>query len=238
MKKVILGIVGILIIVGAVAGNGDKESSERKISKSSVSTSVTTTVVNTTEETKKDDNNETEYTYGDPELKITYSRPSGSPPIRLGNSGDEVGWVQEALNKAMNAGISVNCSFEQGTESKVISFQSRCGLEADGIVGPLTIATLVDIISGNRTMPPEVVQVATDSPVRSYNNDQIQQSVDAQTPVQSYECEYIVNTNTGKFHYPTCSQIHKINEENKWYYYGNKEDLINQGYTSCGKCNP
>lgn len=49
---------------------------------------------------------------------------------------------------------------------------------------------------------------------------------------------YIVNTRTGKFHYPNCPSVDLMSEENKLYYSGNKEDLLEYGYSSCGRCNP
>jgi len=50
--------------------------------------------------------------------------------------------------------------------------------------------------------------------------------------------DYIVNTNTGKFHYPDCPSVDQMIELNKLYYSGNKEELLEYGYTSCGRCKP
>lgn len=47
---------------------------------------------------------------------------------------------------------------------------------------------------------------------------------------------YIININTGKFHYPDCRSVKQMNESNKMEYTGNREDLISQGYESCGNC--
>ena len=49
---------------------------------------------------------------------------------------------------------------------------------------------------------------------------------------------YILNTGTKKFHYPHCSSVDQMNEENKAEYTGNREDIIAQGYSPCGRCNP
>lgn len=49
---------------------------------------------------------------------------------------------------------------------------------------------------------------------------------------------YILNTNTHKFHYPTCSSVGQMNESNKQEYTGVRDDLIAQGYSPCGRCNP
>lgn len=49
---------------------------------------------------------------------------------------------------------------------------------------------------------------------------------------------YILNTNTKKFHYPSCSSVDQMSEKNKQEYTGSRDDLISQGYSPCGRCNP
>lgn len=51
-------------------------------------------------------------------------------------------------------------------------------------------------------------------------------------------CNYIINTNTGKFHYPSCSSVKQMNESNKWYYTGTRDDVIDMGYVPCKRCYP
>lgn len=50
--------------------------------------------------------------------------------------------------------------------------------------------------------------------------------------------EYILNTNTKKFHYPSCSSVKQMKVSNKKEYTGSRDDLIAQGYDPCKKCNP
>ncbi len=52
------------------------------------------------------------------------------------------------------------------------------------------------------------------------------------------EMDYVINTNTNKFHYPWCSGVSQMNEENKEFYTGSRDDLVAQGYSPCGRCNP
>lgn len=49
---------------------------------------------------------------------------------------------------------------------------------------------------------------------------------------------YVLNTNTKKFHYSDCASVNRMSEKNKAIYEGNREDVINQGYDPCKKCNP
>lgn len=54
----------------------------------------------------------------------------------------------------------------------------------------------------------------------------------------STEQHYILNTNSKKFHYSDCSSVDDMSAKNKQDYNGTREDLINQGYDPCGRCNP
>ncbi len=55
---------------------------------------------------------------------------------------------------------------------------------------------------------------------------------------QPQTSSYVVNTSTDKFHKPSCRDVSKIAPENYWAYDGTRDDLINQGYSPCGHCNP
>ena len=50
--------------------------------------------------------------------------------------------------------------------------------------------------------------------------------------------EYVVNTNTGKFHYPSCSDVRRMKESNKWQVTTTHDELVGMGYSPCGRCNP
>ena len=240
MKKIFSNGLLLLIIWGIMLLPSclDVETSE-SVSSQTSETKQSSSI----QSTENDKENNKEIEYGDSELKIIYPRPTGNPLIKLGSSGDDVGWVQTALNKAMNANITVDCSFGNETESKVVSFQSRCGLQADGVVGAMTISKLVNIVSGKETMPKEVIIPVTTSPPTQNNNNSNDNNntSDSRSIVdepQVHESQYVINTNTRKFHVPSCSSVRKINAENRLDYYGTKEDLLNQGYEPCQKCYP
>ena len=50
--------------------------------------------------------------------------------------------------------------------------------------------------------------------------------------------EYVLNTNTHKFHYPYCSSVGQMSDKNKGYYTGTRDEVIALGYSPCGRCNP
>lgn len=64
------------------------------------------------------------------------------------------------------------------------------------------------------------------------------ESVKETSALVSTGTEYILNTNTKKFHYPSCSSVKQMKASNKKEYTGSRDDLIAQGYDPCKKCNP
>lgn len=50
--------------------------------------------------------------------------------------------------------------------------------------------------------------------------------------------DYILNTNSRKFHLPDCSGAAKIGIRNRAEYTGARESLLAEGYVPCGICNP
>lgn len=55
---------------------------------------------------------------------------------------------------------------------------------------------------------------------------------------QEKQEKYILNQNTGKFHYPDCSSVSDIKPQNRAEFEGTREELIEQGYDPCGRCRP
>lgn len=49
---------------------------------------------------------------------------------------------------------------------------------------------------------------------------------------------YILNTNTKKFHKPSCSSVNDMKDSNKAEFVGNRSDVIERGYDPCGRCKP
>ena len=50
--------------------------------------------------------------------------------------------------------------------------------------------------------------------------------------------KYILNTSTKKFHKEDCRYATSMKEENREEYEGDKQSLIDDGYTACGTCKP
>ena len=49
---------------------------------------------------------------------------------------------------------------------------------------------------------------------------------------------YILNTNSHKFHYPSCPSVDRMAEHNKQEFTGSRDEVIAMGYEPCKNCNP
>lgn len=52
------------------------------------------------------------------------------------------------------------------------------------------------------------------------------------------EDTYIVNTNTGRFHKPSCTSVKQMKESNRLERTTTRDELISEGYEPCGNCKP
>ena len=57
-------------------------------------------------------------------------------------------------------------------------------------------------------------------------------------PGTSADATYILNTSSKKFHRPDCSGAASMSEANRQTYTGSRDELIAQGYSPCGQCDP
>lgn len=81
--------------------------------------------------------------------------------------------------------------------------------------------------------------VAEETPVpQPKTNTVVQITPESSAPQESQGITYMLNTNTKKFHYPTCSSVDDMKEKNKQIYTGSREEVINMGYVPCKRCNP
>ena len=55
---------------------------------------------------------------------------------------------------------------------------------------------------------------------------------------QSSSTEYVLNTNTMRFHKPDCHSVKEIYPENKEIVKSNRNAIISQGFKPCGNCHP
>ena len=82
---------------------------------------------------------------------------------------------------------------------------------------------------------PVIVETPTPQPQADVA---VQITPESSVPQETQGTTYVLNTNTMKFHYPSCSSVDQMKEKNKEIYTGSREDIINMGYVPCKRCNP
>lgn len=73
---------------------------------------------------------------------------------------------------------------------------------------------------------PEIVAITPTAPT------------EAPAVTRSTERSYVLNTNTMKFHLPSCSSVKDIKESNRQDVTMARDDIIAQGFSPCGRCHP
>lgn len=99
----------------------------------------------------------------------------------------------------------------------------------------------IDYATGDSALDGTVVseeESSQSSQNQSQEQAQTQETTPAVTEPVSSGTTYILNTNTKKFHYPSCSSVGQMKESNKKEYTGTRDEVIAMGYDPCGRCKP
>lgn len=59
-----------------------------------------------------------------------------------------------------------------------------------------------------------------------------------EAPADKGTAEYVLNTNSKKFHKPSCSSVDQMKDKNRQDVTDTRENIIAQGYDPCKRCNP
>lgn len=93
----------------------------------------------------------------------------------------------------------------------------------------------IDYATGDSSAKDTSTNSASDSSDEEPNAESI---VDSDNSQNNSGGTYILNTNTKKFHYPSCSSVSSMSEKNKQEFSGNRDEVISMGYAPCKRCNP
>ena len=115
----------------------------------------------------------------------------------------------------------------KGVSFNVFCFNVQPGIDIDYADGSNTIDegfVLEDTRAADATLTREAS--STENSITEEKSDTVTKS------------SYVANKNTKKFHYPSCGSVEDMKEKNKLYFDGSREELIEQGYVPCKRCNP
>lgn len=141
-------------------------------------------------------------------------------------TGNSYGHPTDAvLSRLRDADVKVYRTDLQGdvictSDGKTVSFSVARNADVDTLasVGPNSTQ------SGGNTGATQPEQTVTQNPEENTT-----------VPVGT---DYILNTNTHKFHYPGCSSVNQMAEKNKQSFTGTRDEVIAMGYDPCGRCHP
>ena len=129
----------------------------------------------------------------------------------------------------------------------VFAVTLMCFLRYQNLEEQLSGLTTETVLAGQQStqepieIPDKETEMTTESAIVTPTEGKeiiVPETTESATKETTQEREYVLNTSTRKFHYPNCSSVDTMKDENKATYWGQREDLIRQGYKPCRKCNP
>jgi len=145
--------------------------------------------------------------------------------------------TEETLSRLRDADVKVFRTDMQGdvictSDGKNVSFSVERNPDVDtlSVIDP-------NGIDSNSTLQGSTAFADTPDPELSVGSGQTSEpSVESEpSPAGT---DYILNTNTHKFHYPSCSSVKQMKDSNKSYFTGTRDEVIDMGYEPCKRCNP
>lgn len=167
------------------------------------------------------------------------------PQYAVISAGQDNGYghpTDAALSRLQDAEVTTFRTDLQGTilctsDGKTLSFTVARNPDADVFSSSHTspIATVPSATTPAATIPgknkPNETTPAVTLPAETFPEVTTGQALEMQR-------DYVVNTNTYKFHYPDCASADDISPQNRWDYFGTRQALIDSGYSPCGRCHP
>lgn len=126
----------------------------------------------------------------------------------------------------------------------VYVYNVQPGVSIDYATGDSTATEGVDSNPGNSSVGSSSAsnvaaqaQIAA-SQTQPQTEAPITESPETTVAAEPVSTTYILNTNTKKFHYPSCSAVKQMKDSNKEEFSGSRDEVIDRGYVPCKKCNP
>ena len=123
------------------------------------------------------------------------------------------------------------------TTTETAKVTTATGSTAGTTTATTEVSATTSLKSTERTTRETTTKKATTKATTAKPKTTAKATVKATTTKQQ-EKKYVLNTDTRKFHTPSCRHVKQIKEENKATYSGSRNDLISQGYAPCGTCHP
>ena len=137
-------------------------------------------------------------------------------------------YVKETKNHVMYRVTPVfeeNNLVAKGVQMEAFSVEDEGkGVSFNVFVNNVQPGIEIDYSNGNNKLSSDVTVESEKEEKKSYAKDG--------------DRDYIINTNTKKFHLPSCRSVKDIKDKNKESFNGSKNWLTDNGYSPCKSCNP
>ena len=112
-----------------------------------------------------------------------------------------------------------------GVQMEAESVEDRgAGVSFNVYVYNVQPGVIIDYETGDSEADPDYVVTENETPeIKTEHTD---------------EDTYIVNTNTGRFHKPSCTSVKQMKESNRLERTTTRDELISEGYEPCRNCKP
>ena len=127
----------------------------------------------------------------------------------------------------------LSCLRDAGSKVYRTDMQGDIICTSDGKTVSFAVSRNADIDTFGSIGPNSTQQTPAQNPKETAAGGELE----ASNPV-STGTDYILNTNTHKFHYSNCSSVNQMAERNKQAYTGTRDEVIAMGYSPCGRCHP
>lgn len=128
----------------------------------------------------------------------------------------------------------------EGVCFNVFVYNNQPGIEIDYATGESSLEGKTSDKSNSeesKSNAKQKMDSQTDSANQSGTKKAVkQQNNAAENNTSETSQEYILNTNTHKFHLPSCSSVGDMKTGNKETFVGTREELESQGYEACQRC--
>ena len=165
-----------------------------------------------------------------------------STVLKVGHHGSESStgylWVREVMPKYAVISVGKDNSYGHPTDevlsrlrdAEVTTFRT----DLQGDISCVSDGKTVEFTVSRNKDADVFASVGTNSIQKAAENTATEPAAKSEPVGQTY----VLNTNTKKFHIPTCRSVKQMKDKNKKDFCGSREEVIAKGYSPCKNCNP
>lgn len=165
-----------------------------------------------------------------------------STVLKVGHHGSESStgylWLREVMPKYAVISVGKDNTYGHPTDevlsrlrdAEVTTFRT----DMQGDISCVSDGKTVEFTVSRNKDADVFASIGTNSTQKTVENNATEPAAKSEPVGQTY----VLNTNTKKFHIPTCRSVKQMKDKNKKDFCGSREEVIAKGYSPCKICNP